>query len=1108
MANIEEKYQKKTDIEHVLDNPGTYTGSMEPTEHETYIYEDGKIKKRELKNIIMGLYKLFDEAVVNCRDHAIRQKESSKSDNNIVDVTLIDINIEDDGTIVIKNDGNGIDVVEHQQHKLWVPEMIFFHLRTGTNYNKKELKIVGGQNGFGAKLFFIWSSWGRIETVDHIRQKKYVQECNNNLSVIGKPKISKCKTKPYTKISFRPDYKRLGIHGLSKDMIKLLTRRVYDISAVTDRSVKVKLNNKMIESKHFEQYINLYIGDKSITKRVYEKHSERWEYCCSLSPTEEFVQVSFVNGIFTGKGGKHVDYIINQIIRKIQAYILKKKKIEVKPTTIKEQLWLFLRCDITNPSFESQTKDYLSTAPNRFGSSCQVSDQFCEKIAKMGVMEQACELTLVKDKKLAKKTDGTKTKAIRGIPKLVDANWAGTVKSKLCTLILCEGDSAKSGIISGLSREDRNIIGVYPMKGKLFNVRGESIKKVSENKEIVEIKKILGLETNKSYDTIEELEKCLRYRNILFMTDQDRDGSHIKGLGINLFQSLWNSLIKLGVIGFMNTPIVKASKGKKVLDFYNEGEYNTWLEANSSTGWKIKYYKGLGTSTGKEFKEYFNNKKIVHFKYTKKSDDMIDKVFNKLRANDRKDWLVNYNRNDYLDTANSEVTFEDFVDKELIHFSKYDCDRSIPNMMDGLKISLRKILYAAFKKRLLSDIKVAQFSGYVSEHSAYHHGEMSLNGAIVNMAQDFVGSNNINLLVPNGQFGSRLQGGHDSASERYIFTRLSKITRHIFLEEDDRILNYLDDDGQLVEPIYYLPIIPFILVNGSKGIGTGFSTDIPSYNPKDIINRIKLLIQGKSIKDDDILPYYKGFIGQVNRVDKNKFLILGKYKHTNKSDQIKITELPVGTWTEDYKKFLETCIDKKQIKSYQDLSTDVAVEFVVNLNKGDLKKLEKLQGEYGCNRLEKLLKLYSTRRTTNMYMFDENEQLKKYNNPEEIIREFHKVRYNGYVERKKSLMKELSDRVKWLTNKAKYIMELLEGTIDLRKKKRADIESMLIAKKYDKKEDSYKYLIKMPMDAVSEENVTELLSDKTVMEKELDILNKTTENEMWIKDLDKLEKEL
>jgi DNA topoisomerase-2 len=862
-VNLSTKYQQKTDKQHILDNPDTYIGSVENVDSTMWILEGERIIEKSIQ-YIPGLFKLFDEGIVNCRDHVIRMQQSIKNNvENSIPVSYIDISIQEDGTIVMVNDGNGIDVAEHPEYKIWIPELIFGHLRTSTNYDKSEKKIVGGKNGFGFKLVLIWSIFGSIETVDHVRGLKYCQEFNNNLDSIGKPVITKCKTKPYTKITFKPDYARLGLNGLSPDVIALLKKRVYDISALTDKTLKVKYNSTLIPIKNFQQYIDLYIGSE---KRVYEEGNDRWEYAVALSPSHEFVQVSFVNGIHTAKGGKHIDYILGQITRKLCDYIEKKKKVKVNPNSIKEQLILFLRCDIENPAFDSQTKDFMNTPSSKFGSNCSVTDKFIEKVAKMGVMDAACAITELKENKVAKKTDGAKTKNIRGIPKLVDANWAGTEKSKECSIIFCEGDSAKAGIISGLSSEDRNIIGVYPLKGKVMNVRGEPVKRIGENKEIIEIKKILGLENGKDYKTIEDVHKSLRYSKILFMTDQDLDGSHIKGLCINLFDCEWPSLTKIpGFIGFMNTPILKARKGDVEERFYNEGEYEEWKKTNNEgNGWKIKYYKGLGTSTGKEFKEYFQEKKIVGFHHSEKSDDTIDMVFNKKRADDRKDWLEKYDRNSYLDTSNSMIGYEDFIHQELIHFSKYDCDRSIPNLMDGLKISLRKILYASFKKKLTTEIKVAQFTGYVSEHSCYHHGEASLNQAIVGMAQNFVGSNNINLLEPSGQFGTRLQGGKDSASERYIFTRLNKITRHIFPEQDDHVLNYLKDDGFPVEPIFYTPIIPMVLVNGSKGIGTGFSTDIMCYNPIDIIHYLKNKLQENETDNiSDFVPYYEGFQGNI-----------------------------------------------------------------------------------------------------------------------------------------------------------------------------------------------------------------------------------------------------
>jgi DNA topoisomerase-2 len=909
-------------------------------------------------------------------------------------------------------------------------------------------------------------------------------------------------------------------------MIALLKKRTYDIAAVTDKAIKVKYNGQLVPVKNFQQYIDMYIGDKAEAPRVYEDSGSegRWEYAVALTPTNEFVQVSFVNGIHTAKGGKHVEYILNQITKKLGEYIEKKKKVKVNPNSIKEQLILFLRCDIENPAFDSQTKDYMNTPSSKFGSKCEVSDKFIEKVAKMGVMDAALQLTEVKENKAAKKTDGVKSKSVRGIPKLTDANWAGTDKSSSCVIIFCEGDSAKAGIISGLSSEDRNTIGVYPMKGKILNVRGEAVKKISENKEIAEIKKILGLETGKKYHTIEDVHKSLRYGKVLFMTDQDLDGSHIKGLGINLFQSEWPTLAVIpGFIGFMNTPILKAKKGATELNFYNDGEYNAWKEENDTSGWKLKYYKGLGTSTGKEFREYFEKKKLVGFEHSEKSDDAIDMVFNKKRADDRKDWLKVYDRNSYLDTSKTCVSYEEFIDKELIHFSKYDCDRSIPNLMDGLKISLRKILYSAFKMNLNSEIKVAQFSGYVSKEACYHHGEASLNAAIVGMAQNFVGSNNINLLLPNGQFGTRLQGGKDSASERYIFTQLNKLTRCLFPAADDNVLEYLNDDGILVEPIFYAPIIPMVLVNGSKGIGTGFSTDIMCYNPLQIIDYLKNKLLGDSTNtttsessSEEFIPYYEGFQGKITKLASDKFLIKGCYEKVA-TDKIRVTELPVGYWTEDFKELLEELIEPSKdskdgkkaavlIKDYDDMSKDTNVDFTITFAKGKLEELEQAKGDYECNGVEKLLKLYTTNTTTNMHLFDSDDKLQKYEKVTEIIDCYYETRLKLYGSRKEYMISALEKELVMLSNKARYIKENLDGTIDLRKKKKEEVNAMLLAKGYKimDGDTDYKYLVKMPMDSVTEENVNKLLKDKGNKEVDLDTIKNTTIQQMWNKELDHL----
>lgn len=1130
--DLARQYQKKTDREHILDVPGMYIGAVENINSNMFIF-DNESNKIVSKNIdyIPGLYKLFDEAIVNARDHVVRMIQSNLLEKQFV--TYINVDITDDGTITIQNDGSGIPVEKHPEHQIWIPEMIFGHLRSSTNYDKNEKRVTGGVNGVGVKVLFIWSTTGSIETVDHTRGLKYIQEFKNNLADICQPTITKVSktSKPYTRVSFRPDYTRFGMIGITPDILALFKKRTYDIAAVSDHSakkIKVQYNGNLVPVKNFQNYIDVYIGTKDtanpLTNRVYETTHERWEYAVALSPTHEFVQVSFVNGIATSKGGKHVDYIMGQITRKLVAYIEKKKKVTVNTNFIKEQIMLFLRCDIENPAFDSQSKDCLNTPSAKFGSTCQVSDGFIEKVAKMGIMDMACSLTEAKENRLAKKTDGTKTRTIRGIQNFIDANYSGTPdKSKDCTLILCEGLSALSGIVSGLSSEDRNTIGIYPLKGKLLNVRGELTKRIAENKEITDIKKILGLESGKTYATLEDVHRHLRYGRVMFLTDADLDGSHIKGLCINLFHSEWASLTKIpGFLCFMNTPILRAKKGNQSLLFYNEGEYEAWKQSlpnQNTAGWTIKYFKGLGTSTAVEFKEYFANKKIVNFIYNQEpSDNAIDKVFNKKRADDRKTWLEQYDKHAFLNTSHPDAKYEEFIDRELIHFSTYDCARSIPNMVDGLKTSLRKILYCAFKRKLTAEVKVAQFSGYVSEHSAYHHGEQSLNGAIVNMAQNYVGSNNINLLEPCGQFGTRLAGGSDSASERYIFTHLNPLTRYIFPEADDAVLDYLNDDGTPVEPEFYVPIIPFALVNGISGIGTGFSSSIPSYHPKELIQYLRAKLRGVVYEGPQFQPYYEGFKGTIHTLSDTKYLIKGRYERIS-DDKVRITELPVGTWTMPYTTFLESLLDggvdkagKKippTIKDFVSVSTEVAVDFTVQFPKGKLAELEEQSvDESGLiNGLEKLLKLTTTVTTTNMHMFDSECRLHKYADVYEVVDAYCPVRLRLYQRRKDYLVAAMQAKLLKLSNRVRYIQGSLNGTIDLRKKTATQVTELLVGQKFDMIDGDYKYLIKMPMDSVTEENVRQLMKEHADTERELSELLATTLEQMWLRELEELDRQ-
>ncbi|THU96457.1 type II DNA topoisomerase [Dendrothele bispora CBS 962.96] len=308
--------------------------------------------------------------------------------------------------------------------------------------------------------------------------------------------------------------------------------------------------------------------------------------------------------------------------------------------------------------------------------------------------------------------------------------------------------------------------------------------------------------------------------------------------------------------------MLNVTKGKQKKDFFTIPEYEQWAEETpDSARWDAKYFKGLGTSNDADARQYFSNmaKHLIPFAPTQEGDkELIDLAFSKKKADDRKEWLRQFKPGTYLDHRLEEIPYSEFINKELILFSMADNVRSIPSVADGLKPGQRK---------------VAQLVGYVSEHAAYHHGEASLSQTIVNLAQDSVGSNNINILSPNGQYGTRDQGGKDHASPRYIHTLPTPLARTIFVTSDDALLNSQTEENKVIKPEWYMPVLPMVLVNGAEGIGTGWSTNIPCYNPIDIVANIRRLMNDEEVAP--MHPWWRGFKGEIKLVSRNKYDVFG-----------------------------------------------------------------------------------------------------------------------------------------------------------------------------------------------------------------------------------------
>ena len=1175
-TTIEEMYQKKTQREHILDRPDSYVGSVEKDEMVMWVFSEQvqRLVKKKVE-IVPALYKIYDEVLVNAQDHAVRTRNPDEGARH--KTTEIRVSIDQEtGRITVFNNGDGIDVAMHQEHEVWVPEMIFGQLLTGRNFNDDEERVVGGRNGYGAKLANIYSREFTIETIDHKSKQKYVQTFRDNMTNVGEPEITRVagRVKPYTQISFLPEYERFGLEGLTDDMLALMKKRVHDIAACTQTAVKVYLNEEQIEIRGLQGYMDFYFPEEESVK-VYEQAHDRWKVGAVYRPDGGYEQLSYVNGICTYKGGTHVKYVADQIADKLITIIKKKHKtINLKPQQIKDQLTIFVDATIVNPTFGAQTKDELVTKVSKFGSRCTVSDNFVKKLAKTGIVDDIVSLATLKEQRdLQKSSSGRKTTKLRGIAKLDDANFAGGRKSNDCTLILTEGDSAKSMVVGGYKVLDRNYVGVFPLKGKLLNVR-EKMDKVRTNEEIQNLVTILGLKFGTEYQDT----SSLRYGRVMILTDQDVDGFHIKGLFVNFLHHFWPSLLRLNTfVTTLSTPIVKAFKGKKQEVFFNMRDYETWKETHSR-GWTVKYYKGLGTSSSSEAVEYFTDleEKLIRFRWSdetvarrevpyfkmnfltnaasemsqdaatsardtdclsvsssaseaesvmgdpdqeiNKCDEAIHLAFDKKRTNDRKRWL-GVDDHEGMDVLEQDLTYDQFVHRQLIMFSHDDNERSLPGL-DGLKVSLRKILYSAFKKVRNSELKVAQLAGFVSEHTHYHHGEASLLGAIINMAQDYLGSNNINLLKPNGQFGSRLMGGKDAASPRYIHTQLNLLATKIFREDDLPVLEYTDDDGVQTEPKTYYPVIPMLLVNGADGIGTGYSSKVPCFNPQEVIDNIRKLLSGEEMVE--MAPWYRNFQGTIVKgASRSSYLIRGCYEQID-DDTLEITELPVGLWTQDYKMFVEsllqdTATDKKKkaaaiLTDFSEHHTDVTVKFVLHFVPGKLQKL------IDSDKLEKTLKLVKSLSISNMRAHNEDgTQIIHYGSALDVIRNYYPLRVACYDRRRTWQLGQLQREIDMLHYKVLFIRRVLSGEIVIMKNNRALPKAKWVEQfeeqefpELTEKEDetpSYNYLTGMKILTLTDEEISKLEEKLAQKREDYETLEGKTPEDIWRDELEELQEE-
>lgn len=964
--------KRLSDVDHVLLRPDTYGGSLHPVEWEnTYVSTSGGHNLE----VIPMMYKMFDECLVNARDNISRGK-----------TTQIDVNIDLNG-FKVYNNGKTIPITKNKEEKMWNPTLAFGYLRTSNNYDDSEERLTGGRNGYGAKLTNIFSRQFSVKI--NTKKKTFSQQWQNNMKIKSSAKIDKISGdgEPGTLVKCEIDLPRFNCTEIPHDTMEMMKQRVRDVAVCS--KAQITLNGDTIGS-NIDDYLSHLCEDI-----IFRQENKRWKVVVGVS-NGEFTQQSFVNGIWTRKGGTHVDYIRKQLLKQLEPL---QKKLKLKGYNIRNNLCIFVSCDLVNPTFDSQMKESCTLPVKKFGSELKIQKAFANAARTNQLFIRKLEaLSSKKEDRLLSKNDGRKLSNVN-VLKLTDARKAGTSESQKCTLILTEGDSANALALAGLGVVGSKYYGSYPLKGKILNGYNASNDKWSKNAVIQDVIQCLGLKHKKIYNNVNDL----RYGSVLIMADQDTDGFHIRGLVFSLFGSHWKELLNIpGFIKVMRTPLVKAFQGNRLVEeFFNEEKANDFIKNNKNL--RFKFYKGLGTSTSREAKEYFKN--LTKYTFPMSGNPVIlEKAFDDKEESKkfRRDIVMKspvYN-NDF-----DGRVYTTFVHGPWVEAARASNERSIPDLIDGLKPVQRKIIDTMLN-RSNTEIKVAQLGSMVAQKKHYHHGETNVGNAIVNMAQDFVGSNNLPYLCPIGQFGTRHKGGKDAASHRYIFTKLQDWVKLAFRAEDLPVLEYNSVDGHKVEPTNFVPIIPTVLLNGISGIGTGWATDIPAFDPKVVIDAVLTMLSYDSITY--IYPWYKDFKGTLTENTTS-----GLY--TVQDNVITVTELPIGMWTDTFKEKLKK--NEKYVVKYTENHTDTSIEF--NITYKDIKS-EDLMGK---------LKLNDQRIKKNCVLFLDNELVET--DIQQIISEHGNKRYILYEKRKAYQLEQFDLQIREKERRKKFIEHALAGDIPI-----------------------------------------------------------------------------
>lgn len=1171
-------YKKLTHIQQIYKRCGMYIGNDTQTPRDEWIFDLNTLKMRKATITVPdGVERLYLEILSNGGDNVDRSRKAG------VDAGIIEV-LMNEHTISIKNNGVPIPVELHPEHGVYVPEMILGMLLTSSNYDDSKERTGIGMNGYGAKLVNIFSKSFMVIVCDGFRNLKYQQVWNENMSVRGEPSIEPYQGESSVQIVYTMDFARFGYTQYPEEAFYLFARHAADVSLTC--KVPVTFNGIPFNVQDVRDYASLYFGNDR-SHIVYYEWPDGTETInkkggvqvaknpyvipitemCVIDTPDMGEAISFVNGMPTKEAGVHVDAAMKSLSNAILETIngggkkgkdkKEKDKREIKLTLadVRPHLSIILNCRLANPQFTSQSKTKLMSPTPKIN----IPEKVLAPMGKWELVERLYRALEAKQFRSLAKTDGKKKRYI-SLEKGEDANLAGGAKSRECTLYVVEGSSAMGYAenMIDLVPNGPDYIGLFPMKGKPLNVMNADATQIRENTEIIELVKMLGLHWGFDY-TQEENFNTLRYGHFVILADSDDDGKHIIGLVMNFFHCYFPSLLARGFVMYLRTPILRVYKGRQVFKFYTQREYEQWKGQHSDyQSWKHKYYKGLGTSSDEDVADDFKTPRVVVCLYDDQAPDSFRLAFDDKLADARKRWIAQWKH--VFEVEEMEMQpISLFIHYEFIQYSIADLHRSLPRLMDGLKVTQRKVLWSAFLKwcsegkpekgfkKTLDEVKLVQFGAFAMEKTNYHHGDKSMTDTILTMIQDFVGMNNLPYFTKKGQFGTRKHGGADAAASRYPNTYPEWWIPYVFRKEDIPLLKLVNDEGKDVEPETFFPIIPMELVNGSHGIGTGHSTFIPNHNPLDLCEWIKAKIRGQPLPE--LIPWYRGFKGTITVINKAKkprteaetsgevstsstprtaidipigdespedvasvgetteqvqpkqaplilsiqsqdeggprlsMLTQGNFEIVG--NKVIVTELPIGRWTNRYRKWLDHLRENKLITDYRAGSSTKEVYFEITGFKNPDYRSLKLQKSYGL---------------TNMVLLSTDNRPIKYNTTADIMEAFFKDRLPHYEARRQYLINQINAQIEKMEAKIRFIQAVISGQIEFLNKKKSTVLPKM--RELGLPED---LLTNTRMSNCTEDEISELRDLIEKLQRQRQAHQMTSASDMWLADLDEFE---